>query len=100
MGEQLAELLRKQGVLDGSSMQIIAQAYYQLGDYRGCSHYIMNNFGSGAGEGVLQLQMRCAYESQDNESMRTALETLVARLDRRRTRALEVMAVDEPLSRR
>jgi len=76
------ELLRKQGVLDGSSMQIIAQAYYQLGDYRGCSHYIMNNFGSGAGEGVLQLQMRCAYESQDNESMRTALETLVARTNK------------------
>ena len=76
------ELLRKNGELDGSSMQIIAQAYYQLGDYRGCSHYIMSNFGSGAGEGVLQLQMRCAYESQDNDSMRTALETLVARTNK------------------
>ena len=76
------ELLRKQGELDGSSMQIIAQAYYQLGDYRGCSHYIMSNFGSGAGEGVLQLQMRCAYESQDNESMRTALESLVSRTNK------------------
>lgn len=76
------ELLRKNGVLDGNSMQVIAQAYYLLGDYRGCSHYIMSNFGSGAGEGVLQLQMRCAYESQDNESMRTALETLVARTNK------------------
>jgi tetratricopeptide (TPR) repeat protein len=76
------ELLRKNGELDGSSMQIIAQAYYQLGDYRGCSRYIMNNFGSGAGESVLQLQMRCAYESQDNDSMRTALETLVSRTNK------------------
>src|SRR5258706_4926220 len=76
------ELLRKQGELDGSSMQIIAQAYYQLRDYRGSSHYIMSNFGSGAGEGLLQLQMRCAYESQDNESMRTALESLVSRTNK------------------
>ncbi len=76
------ESLRKNGALDGNSMQVIAQAYYLLGDYHGCSHYIMNNFGSGAGEGVLQLQMRCAYESQDNEAMRTALETLVARTNK------------------
>jgi hypothetical protein len=77
-----AELLRKNGELDGNSMQVIAQAYYLLHDYSGCSHYIMNNFGSGAGEGVLQLQMRCAYEGQDNESMRRALETLVARTNK------------------
>jgi tetratricopeptide (TPR) repeat protein len=76
------ELLRKQGVLDGGSMQVIAQAYYLLGDYRGCSHYVMSNFGSGAGEEVLKLQMRCAYESQDNESMRTALESLVSRTNK------------------
>jgi hypothetical protein len=77
-----AELLRKNGALDGNAMQVIAQAYYLLGDYSGCSHYIMNNFGSGAGEGVLQLQMRCAYEGQDNESMRRALETLVSRTNK------------------
>lgn len=76
------ELLRKNGALDGGAMQVIAQAYYLLRDYHGCSHYIMSNFGSGAGEGVLQLQMRCAYESQDNNSMRTALETLVARTNK------------------
>ncbi|HVE05129.1 MAG TPA: tetratricopeptide repeat protein [Rhizomicrobium sp.] len=76
------ELLRKNGGLDGSSMQIIAQAYYLLGDYHGCSRYIMSNFGSGGGEEVLKLQMRCAYESQDNDSMRTALETLVARTNK------------------
>jgi tetratricopeptide (TPR) repeat protein len=76
------ELLRKNGELDGNSMQVIAQAYYLLRDYHGCSRYIMSNFGSGAGEGVLQLQMRCAYESQDNDSMRTALETLVARTNK------------------
>jgi len=77
-----AELLRRNGELDGNAMQVIAQAYYLLGDYSGCSHYIMNNFGSGAGEGVLQLQMRCAYEGQDNESMRRALETLVSRTNK------------------
>jgi len=76
------ELLRKNGGLDASSMQIIAQAYYLLGDYHGCSRYIMNNFGNGGGEEVMKLQMRCAYESQDNESMRTALETLVARTNK------------------
>lgn len=76
------ELLRKNGQLDGAAMQIIAQAYYQLHDYHGCSRYIMNNFGSGAGEEVMKLQMRCAYESQDNDSMRTALETLVARTNK------------------
>ena len=76
------ETLRKNGALDGNAMQVIAQAYYLLRDYHGCSHYIMSNFGSGAGEAVLQLQMRCAYESQDNDSMRTALETLVARTNK------------------
>ncbi|HTP76530.1 MAG TPA: hypothetical protein VMJ73_06075 [Rhizomicrobium sp.] len=76
------ELLRKNGALDGNAMQVIAQAYYLLRDYHGCSHYIMTNFGSGAGEAVLQLQMRCAYESQDNDSMRKALETLVARTNK------------------
>lgn len=76
------DLLRKNGQLDGAAMQIIAQAYYQLHDYHGCSRYIMNNFGSGAGEEVMKLQMRCAYESQDNDSMRTALETLVARTNK------------------
>jgi tetratricopeptide (TPR) repeat protein len=76
------ELLRKNGGLDASSMQIIAQAYYLLGDYHGCSRYIMANFGNGGGEEVMKLQMRCAYESQDNESMRTALETLVARTNK------------------
>ena len=76
------ELLRKNGQLDGAAMQIIAQAYYQLHDYHGCSRYIMNNLCSGAGEEVMKLQMRCAYESQDNDSMRTALETLVARTNK------------------
>ena len=76
------ELLRKNGELDGNAMQVIAQAYYLSGDYHGCSRYIMNNFGSGAGEGVLQLQMRCAYEGQDNEAMRSALETLVSRTNK------------------
>lgn len=76
------EQLRRSGALDGNSMQIVAQAYYLLGDYHGCSRYIVNNFGSGAGEEVMKLQMRCAYESQDNDAMRTALETLVSRTNK------------------
>jgi tetratricopeptide (TPR) repeat protein len=77
-----ADLLRRNGVLDGNSMQVVAQAYYFLHDYAGCSRYLSANFGSGAGEGVLSLQMRCAYESGDNESMRRALETLVSRTNK------------------
>jgi hypothetical protein len=67
---------------DAQCMQLTAQAYYLSHDFAGCSRYIRNSFGSGAGEQILQLQMRCAYESQDNDSMRTALEQLVARTNK------------------
>ena len=67
---------------DAQCMQLKAQAYYLTHDYAGCTRYIRNNFGSGAGEQLLTLQMRCAYENQDNEGMRTALEQLVARTNK------------------
>jgi hypothetical protein len=74
--------LRKAGALDAQSMQIVAQAYYLSHNYKGCTNYLQNHFGSGASETILQLQMRCAYESQDNASMRSALEQLVSRTNK------------------
>src|SRR6185437_3698799 len=41
---------------DAQCSQLKAQAYYLLHDFRGCANYIRNNFGSGAGEQILQLQ--------------------------------------------
>ncbi|HEY0107012.1 MAG TPA: hypothetical protein VGB91_13085, partial [Rhizomicrobium sp.] len=67
---------------DAQCTQLKAQAYYLLHDYAGCTRFIRNNFGSGAGEQLLTLQMRCAYETQDNEGMRTALEQLVLRTNK------------------
>jgi hypothetical protein len=73
-----ADALRKAGVLDGDSMRVIAQAYYLSGDKAECVRYIQNNFGGGGGEGILELQMRCAYDIGDDEAERGALEKLVA----------------------
>jgi len=67
---------------DAQTMQLVAQSYYLTRQFGECTHYIRNNFGNGAGEQILQLQMRCAYESQDNESMRMALEQLVQRTNK------------------
>ncbi len=67
---------------DAQCSQLKAQAYYLLHDYAGCTRFIRNNFGDGAGEQILTLQMRCAYEVQDNEGMRVALEQLVLRTNK------------------
>jgi hypothetical protein len=73
-----ADLLRKNGALDGNSQQIIAQAYYLSGDKAGCVRYIKSNF-SAPGDSTLELLMRCAYDNGDDETQRGALETLVGR---------------------
>jgi len=73
-----AELLRKYGALDGQSMQVIAQAYYKLGDYAGCTRYIKDNFGSRGGQPILELERRCAFENGDTETETQALEELVS----------------------
>lgn len=67
---------------DAQCSQLKAQAYYLLHDYAGCTRYIRSAFGGGAGEQILTLLMRCAYENQDNDSMRTALEQLVSRTNK------------------
>jgi hypothetical protein len=71
------DALKKNGILDASSMQIIAQAYYESGDKAGCEKYIKSNFSS-PGDTTLELLMRCAYDNQDDDTQRSALETLVA----------------------
>ena len=73
-----SEALKKNGVLDANSMQIIAQAYYLSGDKQGCLKYIKSNFGANPGDTTLELQMRCAFDAGDEVTQRQALETLVA----------------------
>ncbi|HEX4271363.1 MAG TPA: hypothetical protein VHZ32_08245 [Rhizomicrobium sp.] len=72
------EMLRKAGVLDSNSQQVIAQAYYQAGDKSGCQKYIKSNFGNSAPDSTLELLMRCAYDNGDEAVQRETLETLVA----------------------
>ncbi len=72
------EDLKKNGVLDAASMQIIAQAYYLSGDKNGCLRYIKSNFGANPNDTTLTLQMRCAFDAGDTVTQRQALETLVA----------------------
>ena len=67
---------------DAQCSQLKAQSYYLLHDYAGCTRFIRNNFGSGAGESILTVQLRCAYESGDNEGQRVALELLVERTNK------------------
>ncbi len=67
---------------DAQCTTLKAQSYYLLHDYAGCVRYIRDNMGSGAGENTLVMQQRCAYESQDNEGQRQALELLVQRTNK------------------
>ena len=68
--------LRRFGALNGTNMVVIAQAYYRSGDNRGCVRYA--NSHSGAGTAMLDLALRCAYETHDQALMRDAAESLVA----------------------
>jgi hypothetical protein len=70
-----AEALRKLNALDGQSKLIVAQAYYKANDYAGCVRYTKTLGGS---DTALELQVRCAYEAGDDDTQRTALETLVS----------------------
>ena len=67
---------------DAQCMTLTAQSYYVTHDYVGCVHYIRNNFGGGAPENMLVMLQRCAYENQDNEDQRYALEQLVQRTNK------------------
>jgi hypothetical protein len=67
---------------DAQCMTLKAQSYYLLHDFSGCVRFIRNSIGSGASENTLVMQQRCAYESQDNEGQRQALELLVQRTNK------------------
>ena len=71
-----AEYLRKNNVFDAQSQLIVGQAYYKAGDFAGCVRYTKSISGS---DTALELQARCAYESNDEVTQRQALEALVAR---------------------
>jgi hypothetical protein len=70
-----AEALRKLNALDAQSKLIVAQAYYKANDYAGCVRYTKTLGGS---DTALELLVRCAYEAGDDDTQRTALETLVS----------------------
>lgn len=70
-----ADLLRKYGAMDAQSEQVIAQAYYQMHQYDQCMRVVRGM--GGANEGALELMMRCAYETHDENTMQSALEQLV-----------------------
>lgn len=72
------ELLKKSGALDVASQQVVAQAYYLSGDKKGCVKYIKTNFGTSASDPTLELLVRCAYDANDDDSQRQALEPLIA----------------------
>jgi hypothetical protein len=70
------DLLRKFNALNSQNMVVIGQAYYLSGDYRACVKYA--NAHTGAGPSMLDLALRCAYETHDPTLMREAAESLVA----------------------
>ena len=69
-------LLRKYGALDAQSMVIIAQAYYQLGEYSGCLRYALNH--TSAGSAILERAMQCAFRLGNDDQMRDVAMRLVA----------------------
>ena len=69
------EALRKTGAMDAQSNLVVAQAYYQLHDAKGCMAYIRSN--RMGGESALALLQRCAYDANDDVAQREALEQLV-----------------------
>ena len=71
-----ADLLRRNGALDGATMVYIAQAYYRLGSYKECAHYASDH--TGVGQEMIEWQMTCAAKIGDDALMRSASEQLVA----------------------
>jgi len=67
---------------DAQCTQLTAQAYYLTRQFSECVRYIQQNYGAGAGEQILTLQMRCAFEVGDNNTMRATLENLVSRTNK------------------
>ena len=71
------DALKKAGALDAADAQVVAQAYYLSGNKAGCVKYV-KGLGD-ADETTLQLQMKCAFDANDDADQRDALEQLVAK---------------------
>jgi len=72
-----ADALKKLGALDAASTKVVAQAYYLDGDKQGCLKYIKSNLPNPDDE-TLALQLRCAYDANDEATERQALDLLIA----------------------
>jgi len=70
------EAMKRAGGLDATYSLQVAQAHYQLHDYKACMSYIKSN-GLG-GETALALLQSCAYNANDDATQRSALEQLVS----------------------
>src|SRR5580698_5579530 len=73
------DALKKAGPLDPTSAAVVAQAYYLSGNKAGCIKYVRDEIGAAADEAALQLEMKCAFDSNDSATQRDALEQLVAK---------------------
>jgi hypothetical protein len=69
--------LQKAGALEAADAQVVAQSYYLSGNKAGCVKYV-KGLGN-ADETTLQLQMKCAFDANDDADQRDALEQLVAK---------------------
>ena len=67
--------LRKYGVLDESHKEIVAQAYYQMGDYRGALNYITHNLNGSTS--ALMLKMAAANKVGDTAALAQSARQLV-----------------------
>lgn len=72
------DALQKAGGMDAASAGAVAQAYYLSGNKAGCVKYV-KGMGAMADETALQLQMKCAYDTNDQVAQREALQQLVAK---------------------
>ena len=70
--------LQAAGGMDAASAQVVAQSYYLSGNKAGCIKYV-KSMGGVADETTLQLQMKCAYDTNDQANQQDALEQLVAK---------------------
>ncbi len=69
--------LSKYGVLDESHKEIVAQAYYQMGDYRGALNYISHNLNGSTS--ALMLKMAAANKVGDTAALAQSARQLVLR---------------------
>ncbi len=69
-----ADLLKKFGAYDFQSQLLVAQAYYQMRDYKTAVRLLK---GLGSSEQVVKLKMAAAAKMGDNDAVREAAEGLV-----------------------